>query len=235
MKPTYSVVVPFFNEADNLPKLIAEIDAALVRLNGPAELVLVNDGSTDAFVRPSTSPHFPVRWLDLSQNSGQSAAMYFGAQSAYGDYVIYLDADLQNDPADIPALVAKLKSENLDLVTGVRARRQDNWIRRYSSRIANRVRSAVLNDHTTDTGCSLKVLRAEAAKRLPAWNGMHRFIPAFVLSCGFKTGETAVNHRARHAGVSKVIGTKRAVRATIDLLGMIWLTRRQFKGRLKPE
>jgi glycosyltransferase involved in cell wall biosynthesis len=176
-----------------------------------------------------------VRWLDLTRNSGQSAAMYFGAQSARGEYVIYLDADLQNDPADIPALVAKLKSDNLDLVTGVRTKRQDTWVRRASSQLANKVRSTVLNDHTSDTGCSLKVLRSEAAKRLPAWNGMHRFIPAFILSCGFQTGEIPVNHRARHAGVSKVIGTKRAIRATIDLLGMIWLTRRQFKGRLKLE
>jgi dolichol-phosphate mannosyltransferase len=97
------------------------------------------------------------------------------------------------------------------------------------------VRGALLQDHTSDTGCTLKVMRREPAKRLPGWNGMHRFIPALVLSAGYKIGEMPVEHRARHAGVSKVAGGKRAVRATVDLLGMLWFSRRQFKGRLQGE
>ncbi len=231
-RPIFSVVVPFFNEADNLPPLIAQIDAALQALGLSAEIVLANDGSTDNFVKTPSSPNYPVRWLDLTERSGQSAAMYFGMQAARGEFVGLLDADLQNDPADLPKLLAKLRTENLDLVTGIRAKRNDDWVRRATSKFANAVRSRVLGDHTTDTGCSLKVLRAEAAKRLPAWNGMHRFIPALVNSMGFKTGEAPVNHRARHAGFSKVLQGKRAWRATVDLLGMVWLGHRQFKGRL---
>ncbi|MEM1060196.1 MAG: glycosyltransferase family 2 protein [Verrucomicrobiota bacterium] len=232
--PVFSVVVPFFNEADNLPPLIKELDEMLHALDAPAEIILVNDGSTDTYERPERSPQFPVRWLDLSENSGQSAAMYFGMQAARGKFIILLDADLQNDPFDVPKLYDRLRKENLDLITGIRIARQDNWVRRASSRLANRVRSFLLKDNTTDTGCTLKVVRAEAAKRLPAWNGMHRFIPALVKSSGFKIGEAPVSHRARHAGESKVIGRKRAVRATTDLLGMLWLSSRQFHGRLKP-
>src|ERR1700761_1813542 len=217
--PLYSVVVPFYNEAENLPPLIREIDGMLRALEGPAEVVLVNDGSTGSFPQPPTSPAYPIRWLHLTQNSGQSAAMYYGMQEARGKYIILMDADLQNDPMDTPKMFQKLEDDGLDMVTGVRVKRNDNFVRRLSSKIANAVRGALLQDHTSDTGCTLKVIRAEAAKRLPGWNGMHRFMPALVLSSGYKIGEIPVEHRARNAGVSKVAGGKRAVRATIDLLG----------------
>ena len=232
--PLFSVVVPFYNEAENLPLLVVEIEKALAAIGLPAEIILVNDGSTDTYARPEVSPAqgYPVRWLDITARSGQSAAMYFGTQAARGEFVGYLDADLQNDPADLGKLLALVRSGQADLVTGIRTRRNDDWVRRFTSRFANAVRSRVLGDHTSDTGCSLKVLRAEAAKRLPAWNGMHRFIPALIHSMGYITGETPVNHRARHAGFSKVLQGKRAWRATVDLLGMIWLSRRQFQGRL---
>jgi glycosyltransferase involved in cell wall biosynthesis len=234
-QPTFSVVIPFYNEAENLPRLIREIDAMLRVMEKPAEIILVDDGSTDTFAQPPGSPSFLIRWLHISQNSGQSAAMYYGMQQARGEFIILMDADLQNDPMDAPKMLRKLEQEKLDLVTGVRLHRNDKFIRRLSSSIANRVRGALLQDRTSDTGCTLKVIRAEAAKRLPGWNGMHRFIPALVLSAGYKIGEMPVEHRARFAGVSKVAGGKRAVRATIDLLGMLWFTRRQFKGRLEEK
>jgi dolichol-phosphate mannosyltransferase len=234
-EPFFSVVVPFYNEAENLPRLIREIDAMLRVLEKPAEIILVNDGSTDGFTRQPASPAFAIRWLDLSVNSGQSAAMYYGMQAARGDFIILLDADLQNDPMDAPLLYRKLTEEGLDMVTGVRRDRHDTWVRRISSRVANAVRGALLQDHTSDTGCTLKIVRREAAQRLPAWNGMHRFMPALTLAAGYRIGELPVSHRARHAGVSKVAGGKRAVRATVDLLGMLWFSRRQFKGRLLPE
>jgi glycosyltransferase involved in cell wall biosynthesis len=233
--PTFSVVVPFYNEAENLPRLVREIDAMLRVMERQAEIILVDDGSTDTFAQPPGSPAFLIRWLHLSQNSGQSAAMYYGMQEARGEYVILMDADLQNDPMDAPKMWRKLVEEDLDLVTGVRVKRNDTFIRRISSSIANTVRGALLQDHTSDTGCTLKVLRREPAKRLPGWNGMHRFIPALVLSAGYRIGEMPVEHRARHAGVSKVAGGKRAVRATVDLLGMLWFSRRQFKGRIRGE
>jgi dolichol-phosphate mannosyltransferase len=233
LDPTYSVVVPFYNEAENLPRLIREIDAMLRVMEKQAEIILVDDGSTDQFAQPPGSPAFLIRWLHLTQNSGQSAAMYYGMQEARGEYIILMDADLQNDPMDAPKMLAKLEEEKLDLVTGVRLHRHDTWIRRVSSSVANKVRGALLQDHTSDTGCTLKVMRREPAKRLPGWNGMHRFMPALVLSAGYKIGEIPVEHRARFAGVSKVAGGKRAVRATVDLLGMLWFSRRQFRGRLK--
>lgn len=232
---TFSVVVPFYNEAENLPRLIREIDAMLRAMEQTAEIILVDDGSTDTFAQPSGSPAFLIRWLHLSQNSGQSAAMYYGIQEARGEYIILMDADLQNDPMDAIRMWRKLEDEGLDLVTGVRIKRNDPFIRRLSSSIANAVRSTLLQDHTSDTGCTLKVMRREPAKRLPGWNGMHRFIPALVLSAGYKIGEMPVDHRARHAGVSKVAGGKRALRATVDLLGMLWYSRRQFKGRVLGE
>jgi len=233
--PIFSVVVPFYNEAENLPRLIREIDAMLRVMERQAEIILVDDGSTDAFAQPAGSPAFLIRWLQISQNSGQSAAMYYGMQKARGQFIILMDADLQNDPMDAPRMLRKLEDEQLDLVTGVRLHRNDNFVRRLSSSIANAVRGALLQDHTSDTGCTLKVIRTEAAKRLPGWNGMHRFIPALVLSAGYKIGEMPVEHRARFAGVSKVAGGKRALRATIDLFGMLWFSRRQFKGRLLGE
>jgi glycosyltransferase involved in cell wall biosynthesis len=233
--PIYSVVVPFYNEAENLPRLIREIDAMLRVLERPAEIILVNDGSTDTFAQPSGSPVYPVRWLHISRNSGQSAAMYYGIQESRGEFIILMDADLQNNPMDAPRMLQKLAAEKLDLVTGVRLHRNDKFIRRISSSIANGVRGTLLQDRTSDTGCTLKIIRREAARRLPGWNGMHRFIPALVLSAGYKIGEMPVEHRARHAGVSKVAGGRRALRATVDLLGMLWFSRRQFKGRLQGE
>ncbi|MCE0497911.1 MAG: glycosyltransferase family 2 protein [Methylacidiphilales bacterium] len=234
-RPFFSVVVSFYNEAENLSRLIREIDAMLRAMEETAEIILVNDGSTDTFVRPPASPSFAIRWLDISQNSGQSAGMFYGIQAAQGDFIIMLDADLQNDPMDVPQMWRRLQDEELDLVTGVRTVRKDTFIRRASSNIANAVRSALLRDHTSDTGCALKIMRREPARRLPGWTGMHRFIPALFLSAGYRIGEIPVNHRPRHAGVSKIAGGKRAVRATVDLLGMLWFSRRQFKGRLLPE
>jgi glycosyltransferase involved in cell wall biosynthesis len=234
-EPIYSVVVPFYNEAENLPRLIREIDAMLRVMEKPAEIILVNDGSTDTFAQPPGSPAYPIRWLHISENSGQSAAMYYGMQAARGEFIILMDADLQNDPMDAPKMLRKLGDERLDLVTGVRLNRLDTLVRRLSSTIANTVRGALLQDRTTDTGCTLKVIRREAAKRLPGWNGMHRFIPALVLSAGYQIGEMPVEHRARFSGVSKVAGGKRALRATVDLLGMLWYSRRQFKGRVQEK
>ncbi|HSI83123.1 MAG TPA: glycosyltransferase family 2 protein [Candidatus Methylacidiphilales bacterium] len=234
-KLRYSVVIPYFNEGDNLPDLIAELDTVLSDMAEPAEVILVDDGSTDGYVPPSSTPRHPIRRLELDRNSGQSAAMFYGMQAARGDYVLLLDADMQNDPADLPKLLAKLRQDDLDFVTGIRTRRLDSWYRVASSKVANGVRSFLLRDKTSDTGCTLKVLKREVAQRMPAWNGMHRFMPALALSCGYKTGEVPVSHRPRHAGVSKVNTARRAIRATQDLMGMIWFTSRQIKGRLKPE
>ena len=162
--PLFSVVVPFYNEAENLPKLVREIDAMLRVMEQPAEIILVDDGSTDSFAEPAGSPSFVIRWLHIDRNSGQSAAMYYGMQEARGKYIILMDADLQNDPMDAPKMFQKLQDDGLDMVTGVRVKRNDNFVRRMSSKIANAVRGALLQDHTSDTGCTLKVIRAEARR-----------------------------------------------------------------------
>jgi dolichol-phosphate mannosyltransferase len=236
LKPVFSVVIPFYNEAENLPRLILELDETLSKFpSQDSEIVLVNDGSTDHFNKITDSPRFPIRWIDLTCNSGQSAAMYYGLQQARGEYIILMDADLQNDPADAPRLFEKLQKDDLDLVTGVRTNRQDTAFRRFSSKLANLVRSLLLNDHTSDTGCTLKILRRDLARQLPPWNGMHRFIPALACAAGYKIGETPVSHRPRVAGISKVHSASRAWRATIDLIGMLWLSRRQFRGRVKRQ
>ncbi|ACD82876.1 glycosyltransferase family 2 protein [Candidatus Methylacidiphilum infernorum] len=227
-----SLIIPFHNEAENIPALLAELDHCLDSLGLQVEIIMVNDGSTDSYPRPSSTPRFPIIWLDLTQRSGQSAAMYFGISQASGRYVAFMDADLQNDPRDLKILYSQLKAEGLDLITGLRRDRKDSWFRKISSRIANTIRSLLLADNTKDTGCSLKIMTVELARRLPGWNGMHRFIPALALAMGFKVGECPVNHRPRRAGKSKVVSWRRAIQATVDLVGMVWLSKRQFKGRL---
>ncbi|KIE58176.1 glycosyl transferase [Methylacidiphilum kamchatkense Kam1] len=227
-----SVIIPFHNEAENIPALLTELDQCLPALGLHVEIIMVNDASTDCYERPAATPRFPVVWLDLTERSGQSAAMYFGISQASGRYVAFMDADLQNDPRDLEKLYYKLNEEGLDLITGLRIDRKDSWFRKISSKIANKIRSSLLGDNTRDTGCSLKVMRSELAKRLPGWNGMHRFIPALAQAMGYRVGECPVNHRPRRAGKSKVISWKRAIQATVDLIGMIWFCKRQFKGRL---
>ncbi|CAF0703741.1 Glycosyltransferase [Candidatus Methylacidithermus pantelleriae] len=230
-RPFLSIVIPFYNEAENLGLLITELDLVLGDLGISAEILLVNDGSTDFFDRPATTPRFPIRWIDLDRHSGQSAAIYFGIQQARGMVIGLMDADLQNDPADLPRLLETLAREEVHLVTGFRQRRFDSWTRRFTSKIANCVRSFLLKDQTRDTGCSLKVLRRELAVRLPGWDGMHRFIPSLAVAMGFRVAELPVHHRPRRFGKSKVRPFRRAWKATIDLLGVLWLSRRQFQAR----
>jgi dolichol-phosphate mannosyltransferase len=173
--------------------------------------------------------------LRLEHNAGQSAAMYAGIQAARGAIVVLLDGDLQNDPADVPVLVARVRAGEADLVCGYRARRKDTWSKRASSRVANAVRRRFLGDGVRDTGCTLKAMRRECAGVLVPFRGMHRFIPAFVRRAGYRVAEMAVNHRARRHGVSKYGLANRAWRATVDMLGVGWLLSRQVRYRVREE
>lgn len=234
--PEISIVVPVYNEEDNLSALVTEIDRALTTTGRPFELVLVNDGSTDGSLHKSRDLQrdYPfIRILDFVKNAGQSAAMHAGLNQARGQMIVTLDADLQNDPADIPAMLELLKTH--DLVCGYRKNRRDTWSKRIASRIANAVRSRFVGDGVRDTGCTLKAYRRETVRCLPLFRGMHRFIPALIKSAGHRITEIPVNHRPRRHGVSKYTVAGRAFKATMDMFGVAWLRSRQCYYDIKPE
>ncbi len=227
--PAISVVVPLYNEEDNIVNLQRELDQALAGLD--YELVLVDDGSSDATVS-RVQPGDRVRLLCFVKNAGQSAAMHAGIHAARGDVVVTIDGDLQNDPKDIPALVKKL-DEGFDLVCGYRAKRKDTAFKRLQSRIANGVRRSFIGDGVRDTGCTLKAMRRECREALLPFNGMHRFIPALIASMGYRVTEVPVNHRPRTAGISKYGFGNRAWRATMDMFGVRWLNSRRVRYQVK--
>ena len=227
--PAISVVVPLFNEEENAPILQAELAAALAGL--AHEIIFVDDGSVDRTVARLTSAP-GVRILQFEKNAGQSAALYAGANAARGSVVVLIDGDLQNDPADIPRLLAEIE-RGADLVCGYRAQRKDTLVKRLTSRIANFVRSRFTKDGVRDTGCTLKAMRRECVRTLVPFKGMHRFIPALVKGAGYRLVEVPVNHRARRFGTSKYGLGNRAVRATVDMFGVRWLLSRQLTYKSK--
>lgn len=227
--PAISVVVPLFNEEENVPILQKELQAALNGLD--YEIIFVDDGSTDGTLsRIARDPR--VRVLPFSKNAGQSAAMYAGLHAARGTTAVLIDGDLQNDPADIPKLLREIE-KGADLVCGYRAERKDTAVKRLTSRIANAVRSRFTKDGVRDTGCSLKAMRRECVQALVPFKGMHRFIPALVKGAGYKLVEVPVNHRPRKFGLSKYGLGNRAVRATIDMFGVRWLLSRQLNYKAR--
>ncbi len=224
--PRISVVVPVFDEEPNVAPLVAEIGAALAGLD--FELLVVDDGSRDATAATlarlaAEEPR--LRPLRHDRNYGQSAALATGFAAARGELLVTLDGDLQNDPADAPRLLAEFE-RGFDVVSGVRQRRQDSWVRKVSSRIANGVRRRVLDDGITDVGCSLKAYRTRVVKRLPPFHGMHRFLPALARMEGARITELPVAHRPRRFGKSKYNISNRLWRGIADLLGVWWLQRR---------
>jgi dolichol-phosphate mannosyltransferase len=229
--PQLSVVVPLYNEEENVPDMQSQLTAALA--NHDFELIFVDDGSSDSTAaKVQRDPR--VRLLRFPKNSGQSAAMYAGIMAAKGEIIAMLDGDLQNDPADIPSLVKKL-DEGFDFVCGYRKKRKDTAFKRVQSRIANAVRSRFIGDGVRDTGCSLKAMRKECRSALLPFNGMHRFIPALIRHSGFRITEVPVNHRPRIHGVSKYTFWSRALRATKDMFGVSWLLSRRVRVEFNEE
>jgi dolichol-phosphate mannosyltransferase len=229
--PALSVIVPLYNEEENLPILQQELQAALAGLD--YEIVFVDDGSRDStrrVIAPDSEGR--VRVLAFERNAGQSAAMYAGLHAARGQSLALLDGDLQNDPADIRKLLAEAERTGADLVCGYRAHRKDTLVKRLTSRIANSVRSRFTRDGVRDTGCTLKLMRRECVGALVPFVGMHRFIPALIKGAGYRLIEVPVNHRARRFGVSKYGLGNRALRATIDMFGVRWLLARQLRYRI---
>ncbi|MEP7015083.1 MAG: glycosyltransferase family 2 protein [Verrucomicrobiota bacterium] len=226
-----SVVVPLFNEEENISILQSELRAALKGLDH--EIIFVDDGSVDRTVeRIEAAPN--IRVLRFEKNAGQSAAMYAGLQAARGVTAVLIDGDLQNDPADIPRLLEEI-ARGADLVCGYRANRKDTLVKRLTSRIANAVRSRFTKDGVRDTGCTLKAMRRECVSALLPFKGMHRFIPALVKGAGFRLVEIPVNHRSRRFGESKYGLGNRAFRATTDMFGVRWLLSRRLNYKIRKE
>jgi glycosyltransferase involved in cell wall biosynthesis len=228
---TLSVVVPVLNERDNLAPLVAEIRAAL-GVRG-YELIAVDDASTDGSLDELArlrGDEPALRVLALSRRSGQSAALAAGWDAARGEVVVMLDADGQNDPADIPALLDRLNKEPaLAAAAGYRTRRRDSSWKRVQSRVANAVRNWLTRDRVRDTGCSLKAVRRNVLGTLPRFDGMHRFLPTLIRLRGGAVAEVPVSHRPRRAGRSKYTAWNRAIPALRDAVGVRWLRRRALR------
>lgn len=230
-----SVVIPVYDEQDNIFPLLVEILQALRDLQ--YEVIYVNDGSTDRTLERllSLKPDFPrLRVLHLASRCGQSMAIRVGVQAARAPWIATLDGDGQNDPADIRRLIKQrdaVVDTRLGLLTGWRQRRRDTWVRRVSSRIANTVRACVLGDNTPDTGCGLKLFPREVFLDLPYFDHMHRFLPALVQRAGWQVVSVPVSHRPRKWGNSKYGINDRLWVGIVDLFGVVWL-RRRAKGAL---
>src|SRR5436853_295159 len=210
--PAVSVVVPVFNEEENMSILQSELRAALSGLD--YEIVFVDDGSTDRSAEKiETAPN--VRLIRFEKNTGQSAALYAGVRAARGKTIVMIDGDLQNDPADIPRLLEEI-SRGTDLVCGYRAKRKDTIAKRLTSQVANFVRSRFTKDYVRDTGCTLKAMRRECVDTLVPFKGMHRFIPALIRGAGYQLVEISVNHRQRRFGHTTYGFGSRELRATMD-------------------
>jgi dolichol-phosphate mannosyltransferase len=229
--PALSVVVPLYNEEANVPILQEELRAALKGRD--YEIIFVDDGSVDRTAeRIETAPN--IRLIRFEKNSGQSAAIYAGVTATRGGTLVIIDGDLQNDPADIPKLLAEI-ARGADLVCGYRVQRRDTFIRRATSRIANAVRSRYTKDGVRDTGCTLKAMRRECMSTLLPFKGMHRFIPALVKAAGYRLVEVPVNHRPRRFGQSKYGLGNRALRATVDMFGVRWLLSRRLNYKIREK
>ncbi len=233
-----SVIVPVYNEEENIAPLVREI-AAAARAAPIGEILYVDDGSTDgtlAALKAAQADHPQLRIIIHSRRSGQSAAFWSGVSAASDELVAFLDGDGQNDPADITRLYETYNKNRSRyprlMVAGQRQKRQDNLIRRLSSRAANKIRSSILQDKTRDTGCSLKLMARDDYLSLPYFNHMHRFIPALMMREGVQIFHADVSHRPRQRGTSKYGFFNRLWVGIVDLAGVRWLIGRRRPGDL---
>jgi dolichol-phosphate mannosyltransferase len=228
--PEIAVIVPVYNEEDNVLPMAREVSAAMKGVGRSYELVFVDDASTDGTWKKieEARRQFPtVRGLRHAVNSGQSAALWTGIKSTASGIIATLDGDLQNDPADIPRMLPELGKA--DFVCGVRARRRDSFVRRHSSKIARWARKSALKVDFCDTGCAMRVFKRSALEGVFPFNGFHRFLPVLVHGNGATTLEVPVNHRARIAGVSKYGVWNRLWRGIYDLVALNWLQKRRLR------
>jgi glycosyltransferase involved in cell wall biosynthesis len=230
IRPPYvSVVIPVFNEEDNLKPLADELMAVLTTLNKAFEVLFIDDGSTDnsfQVLKALQQDHPSIKIIKFKKNYGQTSAFDAGIKAAQGEVIITMDADLQSDPRDIPRLLEKIG--DYDAVCGWREKRNDNLIRRLSSIVANGIRNKLSGETIRDVGCSLKAFRNVYAKKMKPFNGMHRFFPTLIKMEGGIVTEIPVNHRPRRFGASKYNIRSRIVRSFIDLMAVCWMKNRKL-------
>lgn len=232
--PYLSVVIPVYNERDNILPLTEELVGVLENLRRSYEIIFVDDGSTDGSAEQLelVRKRFPsIQIIRFKKNCGQTAAFDAGFRAARGDVIVTMDADMQNDPHDIPALLANIGE--YDLVCGWRKHRNDSLIRRLSSIIANGIRNWLSGETIRDVGCSLKAFRREYAQRLKLYTGMHRFFPTLVKLEGGTVKEIPVNHRPRRHGTAKYNIRNRILRSFLDLLAVCWMKRRYLRYEIE--
>jgi glycosyltransferase involved in cell wall biosynthesis len=222
-----SVVVPVYNEERNLPILIPKLMEVLNRLSKSYEMIFVDDGSTDRsreILKKEASLH---HMLGFRKNCGETAAGAAGLKEARGEVVITIDADLQNDPIDIPRMLEYLK--DYDMVTGWRQKRDDFWVKRITSKIANAIRNRLSGETIQDSGCTFRAYKRECLQNLKLFKGMHRFMPTLVKMEGFRVIEIPIAHHPREFGVSKYTTWNRMWRAFVDLLAVKWMKNRHVR------
>ena len=232
--PRLSVVITLWNELANVRPLLDELLPVLVDLGDPFEVVLVDDGSTDGssqLLDEIAAVHPELRAIHLDGHFGKSAGLEAGFRAALGEVIVTMDADLQQDPTDIPALLRQIGEA--DAVAGVRTARRSSWWRRLSSRVGNGVRNFLLGEKFADSACPLKVIRAEAARSLRMFDGAHRFLPALLRLDGRTVVEAPVHDRPRRAGKSKYGTWDRATRGMRDVLGVRWMRDRRLDWRVR--
>ncbi|MBM4062909.1 MAG: glycosyltransferase [Planctomycetes bacterium] len=235
----FSLVVPIFDEAANVGALLDEL-AEVLGPHGPLEVLAVDDASRDASLQRlrEWKRERGAGWLRivaLQRNAGQSAAVMAGVEAARGPIVATIDGDQQNDPRDLPAMIARIEAGEADAVVGVRRRRRDPLLRRVSSRIGNAVRNWITGDRVADAACGIKAIRRELFLSAPRFAGMHRFMPTLVRYLGGRVVEVDVNHRPRAAGVAKYGIGNRIWKGLRDCLAVRWLRTRVLRHRVEEE
>jgi glycosyltransferase involved in cell wall biosynthesis len=230
--PYLSLVIPAYNEQENIPTLLQRVEASLSQTGKPFEVIIIDDGSTDQTPQMldeamKTRPW--LRVLRMRKNAGQSAGFEAGFEAARGEVIATIDADLQNDPEEIPRLLPLLDEQKVDMITGWRKDRQDTNFRRWQSRQANRIRNWVTQETVNDSASSLKLYRARAIKGLKLFRGAHRYFPTLVKMRGYTVYETPVKHSPRHAGTAKYGFGNRAFVGIYDLIGVRWLKKRWIR------
>lgn len=234
--PIYSIVIPLKDEEGNVYDLISEIVPTMDRVTNDWELICIDDGSTDdtLTILLELKEKLPqLRIISFNGNYGQSSAFSAGFEAARGEFVITLDGDRQNDPSDIPSMIAAI--QDADMVCGIRQKRQDTLFKKVISRIANWVRSRFCHDGVQDTGCSLKIYRKKCLDRIKMYHGMHRFLPALFLIEGFSIKEVPVKHRERATGKTKYNIFNRSFNTIADMFAVRWMFNRRLQHKIQKE
>ena len=230
--PYLSLVIPCYNEEENVPTLLSRVNGALANFGKPFEVLIIDDASKDStpkLLEEGMRTYPWLRVLRMAKNGGQSAAFEAGFAAAKGEVIATIDADLQNDPEEIPRLVPMLDEQKVDMITGWRKDRQDTNFRRWQSRQANRIRNWVTQETVNDSASSLKVYRAHAIKGLNLFRGAHRYFPTLVKARGYTVYETPVKHSHRFAGTAKYGFGNRAFVGLVDIFGVRWMKSRWLR------